>query len=179
MKTRLLMLTALTSLMLSLPGKATLITLEATIDGSQSGTNSSAMAHANITLNTETLYLDWAISKITPFFTSTVNFAHFHGPASLGSNGGVQLWLCDNAGAGPDGTSACGGDGDIFSSGSAMINDDQKMDLLGGLWYINIHTEAFAPGEIRGQVTHVSEPGILSLFGFGLMLLLIARRNWR
>ncbi|WP_207431443.1 CHRD domain-containing protein [Sabulibacter ruber] len=32
------------------------------------------------------------------------------------------------------------------------LTADQEADLLNGLWYVNIHSAAFPPGEIRGQV---------------------------
>jgi hypothetical protein len=37
--------------------------------------------------------------------------------------------------------------------GSATLTDAQAVDLLAGRYYINIHTAANPPGEIRGQVT--------------------------
>ena len=37
-------------------------------------------------------------------------------------------------------------------TGSMTLTDAQETDLLGGLWYVNIHSAAFLVGEIRGQV---------------------------
>jgi hypothetical protein len=36
--------------------------------------------------------------------------------------------------------------------GSALITDPQEGELLGSLWYINVHTELNSGGEIRGQI---------------------------
>jgi hypothetical protein len=35
--------------------------------------------------------------------------------------------------------------------GSAILTDAQVADLLAGLYYVNIHTDAYPAGEIRGQ----------------------------
>ena len=36
--------------------------------------------------------------------------------------------------------------------GSATLTDAQAAELIGGKWYVNIHTDAYPAGEIRGQV---------------------------
>jgi len=41
---------------------------------------------------------------------------------------------------------------------SANISDAIEMELLGGLWYINLHSNAFPGGEIRGQWFRNLEP---------------------
>ena len=61
--------------------------------------------------------------------------AHFHGPA------GPK----DNADPVVDVTAA-------LKDGSVAITDAQAADLAAGKWYLNIHTEKFPGGEIRGQV---------------------------
>ncbi|MGQ0676601.1 MAG: CHRD domain-containing protein [Rhodospirillales bacterium] len=37
-------------------------------------------------------------------------------------------------------------------AGSATLTDAQLKDLMAGMWYVNVHTQKNAPGEIRGQV---------------------------
>jgi len=61
--------------------------------------------------------------------------AHFHGPAAAGKNADPVV----------DITAA-------IAKGSAEISDKQLADLQAGKWYVNIHTEKFPNGEIRGQV---------------------------
>ena len=36
--------------------------------------------------------------------------------------------------------------------GSATLTDAQAAELIAGRWYVNIHTDAYPAGEIRGQV---------------------------
>ena len=66
--------------------------------------------------------------------------AHFHGPAPIGVNTGIEIDIGATSGL----TSP--------SVGSAFLTAAQEADLLAGLWYINIHTVANPGGEIRGQV---------------------------
>ena len=66
---------------------------------------------------------------------------HFHGPAGVGTNAAVQV----NLGAISGLTSP--------TFGAVVISEVQEAQLLNSLWYVNIHTEAYPDGEIRGQVT--------------------------
>jgi hypothetical protein len=62
---------------------------------------------------------------------------HFH-KAAAGANGDVVMAV-----EGP------------YSSGmmgSVTLNAEQEADLLKGLWYLNVHTDAHAGGEIRAQL---------------------------
>lgn len=67
--------------------------------------------------------------------------AHIHGPAEVGKNAGVAIWLSEK--------------GKPFDSpfkGSATLTEAQASDLAAGLWYVNIHTAANPSGELRGQL---------------------------
>ncbi len=66
--------------------------------------------------------------------------AHFHGPASAGSNAGVQFGL-------PPGSPKNGCVG--------PLSKQQRKDLEKGLFYINVHSTDFPGGEIRGQVLQI------------------------
>jgi len=63
--------------------------------------------------------------------------AHFHGPADPGKNAGVALPIAPAASP---------------LHGTATLNDAQAADLMGGRWYVNVHTEANKGGELRGQL---------------------------
>ncbi len=62
--------------------------------------------------------------------------AHIHGAAPQCQGAGVQIPLSPGS----------------PKVGSAVLTAQQEADLMAGLWYVNIHTDAFPPGEIRGQI---------------------------
>lgn len=67
---------------------------------------------------------------------------HFHGPALAGVSAGVVIPITGFTNT---------VEGNV--SGSADLTEEQEADLLAGEWYYNVHTAAYPPGEIRGQVT--------------------------
>ena len=138
---------------------AAIINLEANIDGAQAnagaGTGSAGTGFATMNLDDATNLFSWDISWSG--LTGNETVMHFHGSALPNQNAGVQV----NFGA-ISGTSSP-------SIGSTTISGAQETDLLAGLWYINIHTDAFPGGEIRGQVNVVPVPAAVWLFGSGLL----------
>ncbi len=50
--------------------------------------------------------------------------------------------------------------------------DDYWDDLLAGNTYLNLHTQAYPAGEIRGQLVLIPEPASLMIVGVGGLLLL-------
>lgn len=70
--------------------------------------------------------------------------AHFHGPAALGQNAPAVIDLGPVSGKSGKQT------------GSVVLTGDQEADLKAGLWYLNIHSNAFPGGEIRGQLFDTS-----------------------
>lgn len=94
---------------------------------------------------------------------SAVQFAHIHF-GQRGVNGGVVVWLCDNTGSGPSGTQTCPtGEGTI----EGTISGENVMEIQGiaagdftafvkaigaGATYVNVHSETFPAGAIRGQL---------------------------
>lgn len=91
---------------------------------------------ADVSLDTVSKVLSWTVAYSG--LSGPATAAHFHGPAAQGKAAGVTVPLT----------------GDLKSpiKGQAAITDGQIGDLLGGLWYVNIHTAKYPPGEIRGQV---------------------------
>lgn len=71
---------------------------------------------------------------------------HFHGPATPDSAAGVQIGITGF----PMTTTG-------MVSGMATLSDAQESQLLGGLWYYNIHTPTYPGGEIRGNITTTAE----------------------
>ena len=70
--------------------------------------------------------------------TGPATAAHFHGPAAPGTNAGPVVPVPAPV------TSPI--------KGTATLTDAQIADLVAGKWYVNVHTAANPPGEIRGQV---------------------------
>ncbi len=86
--------------------------------------------------DTVTRKLTWSLAYSG--LTGPAIAAHFHGPAGPGTNAPVEVALA-NVDKSP-------------IKGSAVLTETQAKDLLGGNVYVNVHTNAHKPGEIRGQV---------------------------
>jgi hypothetical protein len=83
--------------------------------------------------------------------------AHIHGPAPVGTNARLVVWISDNVGQCSQG--ACKSNHDTMAhslpnpfEGAATLNEAQVNDLMTGLYYINIHSDAYPSGELRGQL---------------------------
>jgi len=112
--------------------------MKATLDGkSEVPANTSAgTGTADLDYDAASKKLSWKITYSG--LSGPATAAHFHGPAAAGANAGVKVPIA-NPGTSP-------------IEGSATLTDEQAADLMGGKYYINIHTAANAGGEIRGQV---------------------------
>lgn len=108
------------------------------IDSSQEvpSNSSTASGTGTYSYDSATMVLSWSIS----FTGVTATGIHFHGPAMPGVNAGVEVNV--------------GGISGLSSPlmGSTTLTAAQASDLLDGLWYLNIHSDAFPGGEIRGQL---------------------------
>lgn len=154
------------SLALPSPTLASIVSLTAVLDSSQEVPPSVSPGSGSATMSFDTVsnLFSWDIAFAD--LTGPAVAAHFHGPAPPGANAGVQVDIGAISGL----TSPM--------IGSTTITDAQESDLLAGLWYINIHTENFPPGEIRGQVLVAApEPASVLLLGAGLAGL--AGLGWR
>jgi hypothetical protein len=113
--------------------------LKATLDGKSEvpANTSAATGTADIDYDAASKKLSWKLTYSG--LSGPPTAAHFHGPAEAGKNAGVAVAI-------PNATSSP-------AEGSAVLTDAQAADLLGGKYYINLHTAANPGGEIRGQVT--------------------------
>jgi hypothetical protein len=87
--------------------------------------------------------------RITVDDIEGITMAHIHEGAA-GVNGGVVFTLFPNGGS-------------SFSpsepiSGTLTLNETQVGALMGGNYYVNVHTTAYPAGEVRGQIAPYS-PG--------------------
>lgn len=94
--------------------------------------------------------------------------AHIHGLAPVGSNAGVLIGLSPSLGV-TSGTITGGG----------TLTGGNIAGMVNGLTYVNLHTQAFPGGEIRGQIimTPVPEPVTLVLAGAALAAAASRRRK--
>ncbi len=116
-------------------------TFIAVINSGQEGvpsnqSNSFGNAHLIFDKTTDELCFSISYSALS----SAEIAAHFHGPASAGTNAGVLFAL-------PPGSpkNDCVG----------PLSKQQRKDLEKGLFYINVHSTMWPGGEIRGQVLQI------------------------
>jgi hypothetical protein len=127
---------AITTILAS-PALAEMVKFSATLDAAQEvpPTSSSATGKADISFDTESKMLEWTLDYSG--LSGDAAAAHFHGPAAAGENADVAVPIPDPASG---------------AKGSATLTDAQAADLMGGKYYVNVHTAANPDGEIRGQV---------------------------
>ena len=109
--------------------------------------------------------------------TTPVLFSHIHF-AQRGVNGGVMVFLCNNTPEGPQ-PRPCPSQGgtvsgtftaeDVIGPGPDDPATDQgirpgSLDdviraILSGRTYVNVHSERWPPGEVRGQISVVPQNG--------------------
>ena len=103
----------------------------------------SGVGYATINANEERIVLNTTVEGFVPFLNAPVGPVHLH-DAFAGENGAVILPL-----------QPVDGSETVFRGTESDILPDQILDfdrLLQGGHYINVHSEANASGEIRGQL---------------------------
>ena len=93
------------------------------------------IGQATATLDTATKAFNYTLTFSG--LTGPATAAHFHGPAGPGVNAPPAVMIMKLQSP---------------VTGSATLTDAQIADLKAGKWYVNVHTAAHGPGEIRGQV---------------------------
>lgn len=121
------------------PASAEMMKLEASLSGANEvpSIDVPGAGAAELTFDTSNRQLTWSVTFSG--LSGPATAAHFHGPADTTGNAPVVVPI--------------GGAITSPATGSATLTEAQAADLLAGRWYINIHTAAHKPGEIRGQVT--------------------------
>ncbi|MBL8990239.1 MAG: CHRD domain-containing protein [Phycisphaerae bacterium] len=111
---------------------------------------SPATGQCDLTVNFTTG--DWSLAGSFSGLVAPVFAAHIHGFAPAGANAGVLFNLVVPIGS-TSGT----------ISGAGNFTPTQLTNLIAGLMYVNVHSQSFQGGEIRGQI--VPGPGGLALLG--------------
>jgi len=127
--------------LLAAPAGAETVNLKATMNAASEvpPTQSQGKGEVTATYDTGSKTLTW--KGTYDGLSGPPTAAHFHGPAAPGKNAGVIIPIFTGAAAKSP------------FEGTATLTDAQAQELLGGQWYVNIHTAANKAGEIRGQVT--------------------------
>lgn len=122
-------------LLMTAPVLAEMMTMKTALSGKEEVpvNDSAGMGTADVSVDTEAKKITWTLSHSG--LSGDPTAAHFHGPAKPGENAGPIIDITAN-----------------MASGSADLTDAQLADIQGGMVYLNIHTEKFPDGEIRGQV---------------------------
>ncbi len=97
---------------------------------------SNQSAEATISVNTDDMILtaEMNLSEV-----NGVAAAHIHA-GEVGINGAVAFAFADDDGD------------DVWEVAATTITTEQYDDMLDGLWYVNVHTDNYASGELRGQI---------------------------
>ena len=95
--------------------------------------DSAATGTAEVTLDTVAKTVTWVFTH--EGLSGDMTASHIHGPATATEAAGPVI---DTTGE--------------TMEGSAPITDAQAAELMAGMYYLNVHTEKFPDGEIRGQL---------------------------
>ena len=132
--------------------------------------SSNGVGHFDIDIAADGSEASWELDY--SFLRGSVLQAHIHF-AQKGVNGGIMVFLCSNLGNGPAGTQACPPDpaeisgsftaADMVGGAAAQgIAPGELHELLrairAGIAYVNVHTDLFPGGEIRGQLKFTPAP---------------------
>lgn len=122
-----------------------------------------ASGTGTVTLNAARTEIEYGID-LGGTFNGLITQAHFH-VGAVGENGPVILWICTNLGNAPanipapppcpqtpEPLSGTFTTADFVPGGGLATFADAIAALLGGDTYINVHSDAHPPGEVRGQV---------------------------
>ncbi len=105
--------------------------------------------------------------------TAPMTVAHIHGPAAFGVNAPALFNFGGLV------TLTNGGLNGTVSNAMFAISAAQAIEFDAGRMYINVHSQNFPGGEIRGQLNVVPEPSSMFLMATGLggLALMLRRRR--
>lgn len=124
--------------------------------------NSPATGFAMLLINQTTGA--WTLDGNYANLTVPIVASHIHGFADANSTAGVLVNLTNSGGV--SGT----------LTGSGTFTTSQIAQFSQNLGYVNVHSQQFAGGEIRGQFILVPGPGSVAVIGLGGLMAVRRRR---
>jgi hypothetical protein len=116
-------------------------------------------------INQLTINVGWGSGAGFSDLTGNVTVAHIHAaPDALFTSNGPVIINLDGATPGFNNSATNGG----WTNTQVTLSDAQEKQLLNGFLYLNAHTAANPPGEIRGNLVVIPAPaslGLLALAG--------------
>ena len=176
------------------PAAAEILRFEGAADGAQEVADppvmTDAFGFATVLVDTDTqnisLSLDVTGISLDDLFDTLVNApigpVHLHN-AGAGSNGPVVIPFAfndtdynDTADGFSLNASLSFADA-VALSGSMQTFNEFLSGMISGLYYVNVHTDTFNGGEVRGQLQAVPLPGAMILFAAGALALGAVKRK--
>jgi hypothetical protein len=108
------------------------------------GNDSDGIGSLDATYDDETNELCMMMSWTLDADSIQATMAHFHGPASTTQTAGIRVGLTGLSSATAD-----------FHTEIFTLTEPHETELLAGLWYLNIHSDQWDAGELRGQTIAV------------------------
>jgi opacity protein-like surface antigen len=116
--------------------QAEMLVFKAAMAGTSSvpANDSAGTGMVEMTVDTDTKKVSWTMTA--DGLSGAATAAHAHGPASATETAPPVIDMS----------------GDMMMKGSADITEAQWTEMKAGKYYVNVHTEKFPDGEIRGQL---------------------------
>ena len=139
------------------PSQAETMQFNADLKGSSQvpPSQTSGIGTVTVTYDSVTKRLSWKGNYSALSRPATA--AHIHGPTAVGTNARLVFWISESIGQCSQGECKLNSHTKVEPltspfEGSIILTDTQAAELKSGMYYVNIHTNAYPRGEIRGQL---------------------------
>lgn len=108
--------------------------------------SSSGHGLVGVMIDTDAMTMEWIMGAAD--LSGEPLAAHFHGPAPVGEDAPPVIDMTVDEGMETEGEAV---PADIMM-GMASISPDDWTEIQNGFFYVNVHTQQYPDGEIRGQL---------------------------